>query len=418
MSPDTLATTLTYAAVIVALLTLGSPGMNGPSLGSPSNAPLATIVTSALAVPYSPVRRRVSGPHTIPNLHATGISISETGVKAEDGRRVNSSSDIRGAVQQRKLPAPGRELFSDDEDEDLSNAPLPGFPISRRGSRPLPPIPADEPVDDCLLHQHGETITRFPTPNFAVVHNDVQRAHDLDTRPGLSAKVIRPFKMLKSQLEAGNNPGGAVECDADSLSNQTEVGGQSAGFRALGQAGLYAKHTSTVSSSGNSSLSRRDTTTSEGSYITAVSGPPNTNTVRLIGVEAKPHSRHTAKSTRFLDVPEQEQDEGDAVSDVESSSEGLLNRQAPHSPALLAATHTATDRFTRRFPVSLSHRKANCEGAVARNRDPDEHHLLPLLGYGETGAIVEWPSAWMPEKWALLFSVCSVRVLRICPGGV
>jgi hypothetical protein len=116
---------------------------------------------------------------------------------------------------------------------------------------------------------------------------------------------------------------------------------------------------------------------SKGTYpSTTFSELSNTNTVRLV----------TQESITLLGVPNQDHE--------------VPSRQ-PGSPALLAATHAATDRFTRRFPISVSHRKAN-SGA------PEDDRLLSLLGYGETGAVVEWPNVWTPEKWALLLSVCSV----------
>ncbi|CAE6449740.1 unnamed protein product [Rhizoctonia solani] len=122
---------------------------------------------------------------------------------------------------------------------------------------------------------------------------------------------------------------------------------------------------------GDDQVQERDTLVrheSKGTYCSELSGP---NIVRLV-----PH-----QDTTFLSVPGQDNSDSQ-----------------PRSPALLAATHAATDRFTRRFPISVSHRKANAATS-------EEDKLLPLLGYGETGAVVEWPNVWTPEKWALLLSV-------------
>ncbi|CAE6430049.1 unnamed protein product [Rhizoctonia solani] len=119
---------------------------------------------------------------------------------------------------------------------------------------------------------------------------------------------------------------------------------------------------------------------SKGTFSSSIlSEPSSPNRVRLV-----PH-----QDTTFLSVP------GQDYNDTPPNQ--------PGSPALLAATHAATDRFTRRFPISVSHRKANAAAS-------EEDKLLPLLGYGETGAVVEWPNVWTPEKWALLLSVCSVFV--------
>ncbi|KAF8607016.1 hypothetical protein BDV93DRAFT_436384 [Ceratobasidium sp. AG-I] len=156
-------------------------------------------------------------------------------------------------------------------------------------------------------------------------------------------------------------------------------------------------------------MSRRGTEESGESVGTAVSGPSDTISVRLVAA-TEPLSRRTTKSARFVDVPDEEDEEEDTRSDGGSSTEGLLSRQPPHSPTLLAATHAATDRFTRRFPVSVSYQKAN----GGRDGEANDQSLLALLGYGETGAVVEWPNAWTPEKWALLVSVCSVFVYGSC----
>lgn len=374
--------------------------MSSPSLG---NTPpgLPTSVSSALDVSQSSVRRRVSGPHSIPSLYVTPVATE--GVN-EGERCANPFDSAQGGVQQQKLPALGRELFSDDEDGEETTTPPPGPSARNLDTRPLPQVPADAP-DSCCPPSYGETVARLPTPNFAAVHDDVQRAHDLDTRLGLFFKLTQPFRILKGRPKSGDGASGALDNESNRPDNPTGAGAPEQ-YAARTRDLPHSNSTTQQPLQAASSLSRRDTATSGGTFVTAVSGPADADAVRLIANEAEPLSRRTTKSIRFLDVPEQDDIDEDAVSEGGSSSEGLLHRQ-PHSPALLAATHAATDRFTRRFPISLSHRKAN-RGVTGRDGDPEDQNLLPLLGYGETGAVVERPNVWTPEKWALLFSVCSV----------
>ncbi|CAE6463939.1 unnamed protein product [Rhizoctonia solani] len=172
-----------------------------------------------------------------------------------------------------------------------------------------------------------------------ITENDKQRAHP----NGLLSKLAHPLKALRGQSGSG---------------------GDDANNNGLGDDRVP----------GCDELVRHD---SKGTSSTAFSGLSNSNTVRLV----------PQQDTTILSVPSQ-----DTAPPTQLGS-----------PALLAATHAATDRFTRRFPISVSHRKANATTS-------EEDKILPLLGYGETGAVVEWPNAWTPEKWALLLSVCSVFV--------
>ncbi|CAE6492940.1 unnamed protein product [Rhizoctonia solani] len=263
--------------------------MTSPSLGG---------LSSALDVSQGSVRRRVSGPHSIPSPSEVTQAHSNRPTEAyanpfDDVARPNPFNDASqhnpfdGVVQQGKLPALGREL------EDRS----------------LPPIP----------------IQVLATPTPGIVNEDQHT----------------PLNSLAHSLDGQTKP-------------------------------REAKH----SRLGDDQVQELDTLArheSKGTYCSELSSP---NTVRLV----------PDQDTTFLSVP------GQGHSDCQ-----------PRSPALLAATHAATDRFTRRFPISVSHRKANAATS-------EEDKLLPLLGYGETGAVVEWPNFWTPEKWALLLSVCSVFV--------
>ncbi|CAE7233946.1 unnamed protein product [Rhizoctonia solani] len=275
--------------------------MSSPSLGGTS---------SALDVSHGSVRRRVSGPYSIPSASVETESRSNLPGEAcanpfEDVAHENPFDDASqhnpfdGVVQQGKLPALGRELEH----------------------RPLPSIPTPEPA------------TQSPTLN--------PKDDDKPAPPtGLLSRFARPLKTLRGQTKPR-------------AANNTVLGDD--------QVPDCVRHESkgTLPPTAFSELSS-----------------PNT-------AQAVPH-----QNTTFLSVPNQD------CNDVPNQ---------PGSPAFLAATHAATDRFTRRFPISVSHRKANA--AVS-----EEDKLLPLLGYGETGAIVESPNLWTPEKWALLFSVCSVFV--------
>lgn len=380
--------------------------MSSPPLED-APAGLPTSISSALDISQSSVRRRVSGSHSIPSLYVAPIDDTEGSTEGE--RYANPFDNAPGGVQQRKLPALGRELFSDDEGGEEMRTPPAGPSIPRLDTRPLPEVPDNLPDSSCPP-PYGENVARLPTPNFAAVHDDVQRAHDLDTRLGLFFKLTHPFRILKAQSKSGASASGVFNNGGISPGTPTGAGAPKQQAALTGDVPL-ANSITQQSLQATSSLSRRDTSTSEGTLVTAVQGPSDTDAVRLITDEAEPLSRRTTKSTRFLDVPDQEDADSDTVSEGGSSREGLLHRQ-PHSPALLAATFGATDRFTRRFPISLSHRKAN----RVTNRDPEDQNLLPLLGYGETGAVVERPNVWTPEKWVLLFSVCSVSGQAICDG--
>ncbi|CAE6486831.1 unnamed protein product [Rhizoctonia solani] len=282
--------------------------MTSPPLGG---------ISSALGVSQGSVRRRVSGPYSIPSPPTHSNLAGEVYTNPfENSAPQNPFDDTSqhnpfdGVTQQGKLPALGQEL------ED----------------RTLPHIPIQEPA------------TQSPTPNF---ENGSQRAYP----NGMLSKLVHPLRALKGQsiTETNNNELGddqVPECDA-----------------LVPECDALVRHGS------------------KGTYTsTTLSGISIPDTVRLVPQQ---------QDTGFLSVPSQ------------GNCDAVLTQ--PGSPALLAATHGATDRFTRRFPISVSHRKANATAS-------DEDKLLPLLGYGETGAVVEWPNAWTPEKWALLLSVCSVFV--------
>ncbi|KAH7337055.1 hypothetical protein B0J17DRAFT_707398 [Rhizoctonia solani] len=274
--------------------------MTSPPLGGAS---------SALGVSQGSVRRRVSGPHSIPSP-LTHLNPPEEACANpfDDNAPQNPFNDasqhnpFNGVAQQRKLPALGREL------ED----------------RVLPPIPVQEPV------------IQSPTPNS---ENSNQRAYPND----VLSKLVHPLKTLRGQSRTGTNNSGL-------------------GNYQVAEADALVRHGS------------------KGTYTsTTFSDIPSPNTVRLV----------PQQDTTLLSVPSQ------------GECDALPTQLG--SPALLTSTHAATDRFTRRFPISVSHLKANATAS-------EEDKLLPLLGYGETGAVVEWPNAWTPEKWALLLSVCSVFV--------
>ncbi|KAJ1303263.1 hypothetical protein OPQ81_011460 [Rhizoctonia solani] len=269
-----------------------------PSLGG---------VSSALDVSPGSVRRRVSGPHSIPSPPAHSNPTGEAPANLfEDCVQDNPFSDASqhnpfdGVVQQETLTALGREL------ED----------------RPLPPLPTHQPT------------TESSSPKF---ENRYQGVHS----NGILSKLEHKLRVLKNQP-------GPNEINNSQLGND----------QVLGCDELLRHHSKGTQSS------------------TAFSGISSLNIVRLVPQQGAP----------FLSV---------TIQDHAPTQ--------PGSPALLAATHAATDRFTRRFPISVSHRKANATTS-------EEDQLLPLLGYGETGAVVEWPNAWTPEKWSLLLSVCSVFV--------
>lgn len=352
---------------------------------------LPTSTTSALDIPFSSVRRRVSGPYTVPSLDFAPTEPLEE-KKEGDGYK-NPFDKAQRVVQQQKLPPLGRELFSDDEDGDKPSAPPPGVPIISALSPPLPPLPIDATRGNYTSPYGQEAVPRLPTPNFAAVREDDQHTHDIDGRLGLFFKLTQPFRMFnphsgsKSRLDAKVDSKG---------SPPAEITERRAAEPSYAPTPMPAPHSTT--------MSRRGTDESGANGGTILSGSSDKTAIRLIATPTEPLSRGTTKSARFLDVPDQEYEEDGTGSDGGSSTEGLLSRQPPHSPTLLAATHAATDRFTRRFPVSLSYRKAN----GGRNGESDDQSLLGLLGYGETGAVVEWPNAWTPEKWALLFSICTV----------
>jgi hypothetical protein len=371
--------------------------MSSPSLGQ-TKPRLPTSITSALDVSQSSARRRVSGPYRAPSQDVA--STGSLGATGEENRYANPFDDVYKVVQQQKLPALGRELFSDDEDTNEARAPPPAVPDSLHQARSLPPIPPESSQSSYPSPRvQEETITRLPTPNFAAIHEDERRAHDIDSRLGLFFKLTQPFRTLRAISRPGVTVSNKADDEAAGSNNAATVAKRMAGL--TNPIDKYALAPDPAPDFPCTDLSRRDTAASGQTRTSALSIPSDAATVRLIGTE--PLSRRTTKSARFLDVPGENYDDDGAESDGTSSTEALLSRQPPRSPALLAATHAATDRFTRRFPVSMSYQKAN-----GKKGEPDDQHLLGLLGYGETGTVVEWPNAWTPEKWSLLFSVCSV----------
>ncbi|CAE6472443.1 unnamed protein product [Rhizoctonia solani] len=272
-------------------------------------------LSSALGISEGVVRRRVSGPHSIPSSHGETVTHSNVPGEAytnpfDDAVQHNPFSDTSQhnpfdyVVQPGILPALGRELEG----------------------RPLPHVPTEDPN------------ARLSTPNFGSV--------SLDAHPNGFSKLPNLMGVFRAHSKQGEpNNSGLHDIHARKDVAEPELARYSS-------KGTFPSATFLESS--------------------------NRNTVRLI----------PQQDTTLLGVPNQGHD---------------TPTTQPGSPALLAATHTVTDRFTRRFPISVSHLKAN---AVASEDDK----LLPLLGYGETGAVVEWPNVWTPEKWALLFSVCSVFV--------
>ncbi|KAG9118413.1 hypothetical protein FRC07_007089 [Ceratobasidium sp. 392] len=348
--------------------------MSSPSLGY-TTPNLPTTITSALDVSHSSVRRRVSGSRPGPGGQSTLIEPS----KAIDGaeRYENPFDDAHKVVPQQKLPALGRELFSDDEDGGVAHAP----PLAAQDQDyPLPSIPINASKSSSLSPRaQGETITRLPTPNFAAMDSKSDgRTNDTDNMFGLPSKFTRPFRTLM----AHSRPGAKEEMIVENKE-------ASAGATAAESCTSGIDQASELPSA---RILHQDVDTGGQTQVSNVSAPLDT-TVKLVHPAL---SRNASKENHDEDV----------TGYGEESTENLLRqRRPPRSPTLLAAIHGVTDRFTRRFPVSMSYRKAN-----GREGDPDDQHLLALLGYGETGAIVEWPNAWTPEKWSLLFSVCSVLI--------
>ncbi|QRW20137.1 tetraspanin family protein [Rhizoctonia solani] len=262
--------------------------MSSPSLGG---------VSSALDISHGRVRRRVSGPYSIPSPHGETVTHSKVPGEAcaNPFDDVFQHNPFDGVAQPGFLPALGREL--DD--------------------RPFPPVPTKYPD------------ARLPTSK---IGSDRLYAQPND----LLSKIAHPLRTIRGCSKPG-------EVNDSGLPVEPEV----------------------------------EYHNSKGAY-------PST-----------PFSESCSPTTIRL-VPQQE----DALLGIPNQGHDVPSMQ-PGSPALLAATHAATDRFTRRFPISISHRKANTVVS-------EEDKLLPLLGYGETGAVVEWPNVWTPEKWALLLSICSV----------
>ncbi|QRV92367.1 tetraspanin family protein [Ceratobasidium sp. AG-Ba] len=301
-------------------------------------------VTSALDVPQTGVRRRVSGSHP-------ALEIKE--------RYYNPLGEAQKSVQQQKLPALGRELYSEDEDTGRVRTPPPAALNQARSLRPNTTNPA----------AYEEPISRFPTPNFAEASKDSGRMNDSNMF-GLLSKLTGPFRVVKAQSILGSGVGGKVvdeECGISLEENATSSAG-ALEFRSIHP--IPARPPS---------IPLRDGSLNNHKDASTQSLPTDAASIRLV-VDSKDTSNNNCTK----------------------SEEPFLDREPPRSPALLASIHRATDRFTRRFPVSMSYRKANGKG------EGDDRHLLGLLGYGDTGAIVEWPNAWTPEKWSLLLSVCSV----------
>ncbi|KAG9118444.1 hypothetical protein FRC07_007049 [Ceratobasidium sp. 392] len=363
--------------------------MSSPSLGyTVPNLP--TTITSALDVSHSSVRRRVSGSHPGPGGQSTLTEPS----KVTDGteRYENPFDDAHKVVPQQKLPALGRELFSDDEDGGVAHAP----PIAAQDQdRPLPPIAIDASKSNCPSPRaQGETVTRLPTPNFAAIDSKSDgRTKNTDYMFGLPSKFTRPFRTLMTHSGLGASGDMRVDnSEALTGAGYPTTTLEEHGAKTTDATENWISGTDQALELPNSRILHQDVDTGGQTQASNVSAPLDT-TIRLV---------HSSPSPS----PSKDSHNGYAVEYDEESTEGLLRRRRPpHSPTLLAAIHGVTDRFTRRFPVSMSYRKAD-----GREGGADDQHLLALLGYGETGAIVEWPNAWTPEKWSLLFSVCSVFI--------
>ncbi|KAG8776374.1 hypothetical protein FRC12_000933 [Ceratobasidium sp. 428] len=355
--------------------------MSSPSPGY-ATPNLSTTVTSALDVPHSSVRRRASGSRPGPEAPTKSSEATD-----ERDRYENPFDDAHEAAPQRKLPAPGRELFSDDEDAGITHMP----PTEQDQGHPLPPNPTDVPSSDSMSPRaQGEKTPRLPIPNSATVRQSNERMDDINSLSGLVSKFTQPFKRLRVQSKAEDgrsNKADSSGISAEDSNPTTSLEGKTRG--SINATEDRASDMNQASSSPAPNMLCQDAPNSQ-AQASDVSAPPDTTTIRLV------HSTPSQSSIK--------DDHGESIIGLDEEST-LKHRRPPRSPTLLAAIHGVTDRFTRRFPVSMSYRKAN-----GRAGDPDDQHLLALLGYGETGAIVEWPNAWTPEKWSLLFSVCSVFI--------
>ncbi|KAG8702049.1 hypothetical protein FRC08_003725 [Ceratobasidium sp. 394] len=371
--------------------------MSGPSPGyTPSHPPTST--TSALDVSHSSVRRRVSGPHA---GSGGGVASTESSEAAQErGRYENPFDDAHKAVPQRKLPALGRELFSDDEDVAVAHAPPPAI---QDQAHPPPIIPTGAPQSSYPSpYNRGTAIPRLPTPNFAAAHKSNGRADDTNLF-GLLSKFTQPFRAFKAQSssEVGRIDDGTIDKDNDISTRTGDVAVVLEGPRTEFVDTMGNRAPNPDLAPGLPTTMLDQATATDGQARTLALSAPLDTTVKLVNAELTSQS---ASEPTCPDTDDNNHGEDDAESDGESSTRGILRqRRPPRSPTLLAAIHGATDRFTRRFPVSMSYRKAN-----GREGEQGDEHLLALLGYGETGAIVEWPNAWTPEKWSLLLSVCSV----------
>ncbi|KAG8775519.1 hypothetical protein FRC12_001443 [Ceratobasidium sp. 428] len=355
--------------------------MSSPSPGY-ATPNLSTTVTSALNIPHSSVRRRASGSRPGPEAPTKSSEATD-----ERDRYENPFDDVYEAAPQRKLPALGRELFSEDEDVGITHVP----PTEQDQGHPLPPTPTNVPNSDSMSPRaQGETTPRLLIPNSATARRSNERMNDINSLSGLVSKFTQPFKRLRVQSKAeysGNNKenssGISVEDNNPTTSLEKKAAGSTNAIEDCAS-GMDQPLSPLAPSMLHQNVPNSQAQTP------GAPAPPDTTTIRLV---------HSTPSQSSI-----EDDHGESV--IASGEESILrHRRPPRSPTLLAAIHGVTDRFTRRFPVSMSYRKAN-----GRVGDPDDQHLLALLGYGETGAIVEWPNAWTPEKWSLLFSVCSVFI--------
>ncbi|KAG8714439.1 hypothetical protein FRC09_017638 [Ceratobasidium sp. 395] len=343
---------------------------------------LSTTVTSALNIPHSSVRRRASGSRPGPEAPTKSSEATD-----ERDRYENPFDDVHEAAPQRKLPALGRELFSEDEDVGITHVP----PTEQDQGHPLPPTPTNVPNSDSMSPRaQGETTPRLLIPNSATARRSNERMNDINSLSGLVSKFTQPFKRPKVQSKAENgrsNKANSSGISAEDSNPTTSLEGKADG--PISATEDYASNMDQASSPSAPSMLLQDIPNSQ-AQTPGVPAPPDTTTIRLV------HSTPSQSSIKG--------GHGESIIGLDEEST-LRQRRPPRSPTLLAAIHGVTDRFTRRFPVSMSYRKAN-----GRAGDPDDQHLLALLGYGETGAIVEWPNAWTPEKWSLLFSVFSVFI--------
>ncbi|KAG8743505.1 hypothetical protein FRC10_011896 [Ceratobasidium sp. 414] len=365
--------------------------MSSPEMGYTPSHP-STSITSALDIPHSSVRRRVSGSHP---ASGGGVASTEPSEVAHEGERYeNPFDDAHRVIPQQKLPALGRELFLDDEDVAVARAPPPAI---QDQAHTLPFVPTGVSQSSCPSPRtQGGAIPRLPTPNFAAVRKSGGRADDTNMF-GLLSKFTQPFRTFRAQSRSGASLDGMVEhstVDKGGRAGHVAVALEGPRTELTNTAGDCAPNPDLVPNLSAPRVPGQATATDNQVHTSVFSAPPDT-TIKLVNTEL-------TKPT-YPDPEGENHDEAGTESDEESTEGVLRRRRPPRSPTLLAAIHGATDRFTRRFPVSMSYRKANGRGG-----EKDDQHLLVLLGYGETGAVVEWPNAWTPEKWSLLFSVCSV----------